>query len=40
MHEAGDHLIVVGTVVDAGVLREGSALGALDTDVQYRQFGR
>ena len=40
VHEAGDHLIVVGTVVDAGVLREGAALTSLGADVQYRQFGR
>jgi flavin reductase (DIM6/NTAB) family NADH-FMN oxidoreductase RutF len=39
VHEAGDHLIVVGTVVDAGVLREGAALSATDT-AQYRQYGR
>lgn len=39
VHEAGDHLIVVGTVVDAGVLREGAPLSAADT-VQYRQYGK
>jgi flavin reductase (DIM6/NTAB) family NADH-FMN oxidoreductase RutF len=38
VHEAGDHLIVVGTVVDAGVQGEDAALTTAAAGMQYRKF--
>ncbi len=40
VHEAGDHLVVVGTVVDAAVLGDAAPLTTLAAGVQYRKFGR
>ncbi|HSN90722.1 MAG TPA: flavin reductase family protein [Anaeromyxobacteraceae bacterium] len=38
VHEAGDHLVVVGKVVDAGVQGEGAPLTTVAAGMQYRKF--
>lgn len=38
LHETGDHLIVVGTVVDAGVQGEAAVMTTSAAGLQYRQF--
>lgn len=35
IHETGDHLLVIGNVVDAGILREGDALITTQTGLRY-----
>ena len=38
MYEAGDHVIVVGAVVDAGILNDGAPLASM-SGLQYRKDG-
>jgi flavin reductase (DIM6/NTAB) family NADH-FMN oxidoreductase RutF len=38
VHEAGDHLIVVGKVVDAGVQGDAAPLTTASSGMQYRKF--
>jgi 3-hydroxy-9,10-secoandrosta-1,3,5(10)-triene-9,17-dione monooxygenase reductase component len=38
VHEAGDHLIVVGTVVDAGAQGDAAPLTTSSAGMQYRKF--
>lgn len=40
VYEAGDHVIVVGAVVDAGILNDGEPLTTLSSGLQYRKFVR